>query len=113
MTAKGPDTETWNYTLTFEPCNALAVVTAPASFTDLVAGVIEKKTRRRPKLSTTGGTSDARFIRAYCSVLEFGLVGATMHMVDEHVAVADTGVLSEIYGILLADYFNNICIFMK
>jgi succinyl-diaminopimelate desuccinylase len=51
----------------------------------------ERKTGRRPTISTSGGTSDARFIRAYCPVLEFGLLGATAHMVDEHVAVADNG----------------------
>ncbi len=106
MTAKGPDIEPWNYTLSFEPCNALAFVTEPDSFTDLVAGVIEKRTGRRPKLSTTGGTSDARFIRAYCPVLEFGLVGATMHMVDERVAVEDIGILQEIYSAVLVTYME-------
>jgi succinyl-diaminopimelate desuccinylase len=95
-----------NYTLTFEPCNALAFVTKPDSFTDLVAGVVETKTGRRPKLSTTGGTSDARFIRSYCPVLEFGLVGATMHMVDEHVAVADVTALKQIYTEILENYFR-------
>jgi succinyl-diaminopimelate desuccinylase len=95
-----------SYRLAFEPCNALAFVTEPDAFTELVAGVIEKKTGRRPKLSTTGGTSDARFIRAYCPVLEFGLVGATMHMVDEHVAVADIDVLTEIYKSILEAYFS-------
>jgi succinyl-diaminopimelate desuccinylase len=96
-----------SYTLTFEPCNAQAFVTTPDAFTDLVAGVIEKKTGRRPQLSTTGGTSDARFIRAYCPVLEFGLVGATMHMVDEHVAVADIEALRIIYSAILEDYFTR------
>jgi acetylornithine deacetylase/succinyl-diaminopimelate desuccinylase-like protein len=65
------------------------------------------KTGRRPTLSTSGGTSDARFIRAYCPVVEFGLVGATAHMVDEHVAVADIKVLTEIYAALLEDYFGS------
>lgn len=95
-----------SYTLTFEPCNAQAFVTEPDAFADLVVGVIEKKTGRRPILSTTGGTSDARFIRAYCPVLEFGLVGATMHMVDEHVAVVDIGILQDIYGDILARYLS-------
>ena len=67
---------------------------------------VREENRARPKLSTTGGTSDARFIRAYCPVLEFGLVGATMHMVDEHVAVADIEVLREIYGAILEGYFT-------
>jgi succinyl-diaminopimelate desuccinylase len=95
-----------SYTLTFEPCNALAFVTDPDAFTDLVAGVIEKKTGRRPQLSTTGGTSDARFIRAYCPVLEFGLVGATMHMVDEHVAAEDIEALKDIYTEILENYLR-------
>jgi succinyl-diaminopimelate desuccinylase len=95
-----------SYTLGFEPCNALAFVTQPDAFADLVVGVIEKRTGRRPTLSTTGGTSDARFIRAYCPVLEFGLVGATMHMVDEHVAVADIGILQDIYRDILGRYFS-------
>jgi succinyl-diaminopimelate desuccinylase len=94
-----------SYTLRFEPCNAQAFVTEPDAFTELVAGVIATRTGRRPKLSTTGGTSDARFIRSYCPVLEFGLVGATMHMVDEHVAVADIAALTEIYSGILAAYF--------
>ncbi len=95
------------YTATFEPCNALAFVTEPDAFTDLVANVIEETTGRRPILSTTGGTSDARFIRAFCPVLEFGLVGATMHMVDEHVAVADIDLLRETYARILEAYFSG------
>jgi succinyl-diaminopimelate desuccinylase len=77
------------FTLTFEPCNAPAFLTTPESFTKFVTDAVEKKNGCRPALSTSGGTSDARFIRAYCPVVEFGLVGATAHMVDEHVAVAD------------------------
>ena len=95
-----------DYSLSFEPCNALAFLTRPDSFTDVVAGVIEKKTGCKPVLSTSGGTSDARFIRAYCPVLEFGLVGATMHMVDERAAVADIEALTEIYAAILEEYFR-------
>jgi succinyl-diaminopimelate desuccinylase len=94
-----------NFTLNFEACNAVAFLTKPDAFTELVAKVIEKKTGHRPALSTSGGTSDARFIRAYCPVLEFGLIGATSHMVDEHVAVADIEALTDIYTAILADYF--------
>lgn len=94
------------YKLVFEPCNALAFVTEPDRFTTLVAAVIEKRTGRKPKLSTSGGTSDARFIRAYCPVVEFGLVGATMHMVDERVAVADIETLTAIYADILESYFG-------
>jgi len=96
-----------DYELRFEPCNALAFLTPPDGFTELVAAAIEKHTGRRPVLSTSGGTSDARFIRAYCPVVEFGLVGATMHMIDEHVAVKDIEVLTAIYSTLLEDYFNR------
>jgi succinyl-diaminopimelate desuccinylase len=94
------------FTLNFEPCNAPAFLTTPDSFTKLVAGAVEKKTGRRPTLSTSGGTSDARFIRAYCPVLEFGTVGATSHMVDEHVAVADIEALTHIYAAILEGYFR-------
>jgi succinyl-diaminopimelate desuccinylase len=94
------------FTLEFEPCNAPAFLTTPDAFTRLVTDVVEKKTGRRPALSTSGGTSDARFIRAYCPVLEFGTVGATSHMVDEHVAVADIEALTHIYAAILEGYFR-------
>jgi succinyl-diaminopimelate desuccinylase len=93
------------YELTFEPCNAPAFITEPDAFTALVSQAIRDKTGLTPELSTTGGTSDARFIRAFCPVLEFGLPGATMHMVDEHVAVKDVEALAEIYGTVLEEYF--------
>jgi succinyl-diaminopimelate desuccinylase len=95
------------FTLTFEPCNAPAFLTTPDALTNLVADAVERKTGRRPALSTSGGTSDARFIRAYCPVLEFGLIGATAHMVDEHVAIADLEGLTEIYAAILEDYFGQ------
>jgi succinyl-diaminopimelate desuccinylase len=94
------------FALEFEPCNAPAFLTTPDSFTTLVTDAVEKKTGRRPALSTSGGTSDARFIPAYCPVIEFGLVGATVHMMDEHVAVADIEALTEIYAAILEDYFG-------
>ena len=95
------------FTLEFEPCNAPAFLTMPDSFTKLVADAVERKTGRRPTFSTSGGTSDARFIRAYCPVVEFGLVGATAHMVDEHVAIADLEGLTEIYTAILEAYFSK------
>jgi succinyl-diaminopimelate desuccinylase len=94
------------FTLEFEPCNAPAFLTKPDSFTKLVTEAVERRTGRRPALSTSGGTSDARFIRAYCPVVEFGLVGATAHMVDEHVSIGDIQALTEIYGAILEDYFR-------
>jgi len=93
------------YTLELERCNALAFLTKPDSFSELVADAIEKKTGRRPALSTSGGTSDARFIRDYCPVLELGSLGATAHMVDEHIALAELEGLTEIYAAILEDYF--------
>ncbi|MCB5201445.1 succinyl-diaminopimelate desuccinylase [Neorhizobium sp. T786] len=68
---------------------------------------VEKVTQRRPALSTTGGTSDARFIKDYCPVVEFGLVGQTMHMVDERASVTDLETLTEIYGSFIANWFDH------
>ncbi|MCX7890370.1 MAG: succinyl-diaminopimelate desuccinylase [Rhodobacteraceae bacterium] len=80
-------------------------LTPPGPFTDLVAAAVEAETGRRPVPSTSGGTSDARFLRHHCPVVEFGLVGRTMHQVDEHVAVADIRALKAVYGRILRDYF--------
>ena len=66
---------------------------------------VESVTGRTPKLSTTGGTSDARFIKDYCPVVEFGLVGQTMHMVDERVALSDLRTLTQIYRQFLERWF--------
>ena len=88
------------------PTNAVSFLTAPGDFTDLVAGAIEGATGRRPALSTTGGTSDARFIKNYCPVVEFGLVGQTMHKIDECASVEDITALSEIYEDILSRYFG-------
>jgi len=71
---------------------------------DAFAGAVHAITGRRPELSTSGGTSDARFIKDYCPVLEFGLVGQTMHMVDERVALSDLETLTQIYQRFLADW---------
>ena len=72
-----------------------------------LSGAVEAVTGRAPKLSTTGGTSDARFIKDYCPVVEFGLVGQTMHMVDERVAVADLETLTVIYETFIARWFGD------
>lgn len=71
-----------------------------------LTGSVEAVTGRKPALSTSGGTSDARFIKDYCPVVEFGLVGRTMHMVDERVALADLETLTQIYQRFLADWFD-------
>jgi len=72
-----------------------------------LSGAIETVTGKEPKLSTTGGTSDARFIKDYCPVVEFGLVGQTMHMVDERVAVADLEALTRIYETFIERWFAH------
>jgi succinyl-diaminopimelate desuccinylase len=72
-----------------------------------LTGAIERHTGITPKLSTTGGTSDARFIKDYCPVVEFGLVGQTMHMVDERVRVSELEVLTRIYETFIADWFRD------
>jgi succinyl-diaminopimelate desuccinylase len=66
---------------------------------------VEAETGLSPVLSTTGGTSDARFVKDHCPVVEFGLVGKTMHQVDERVAVDQIGRLKAIYARILQDYF--------
>ena len=73
-------------------------LTAPGAFSDLVAAAITVETGVTPELSTTGGTSDARFLKALCPVIEFGLCNATMHKTNEAVAVADLDVLARIYA---------------
>ncbi|MEX0319832.1 MAG: succinyl-diaminopimelate desuccinylase [Ruegeria sp.] len=80
-------------------------LTPPGPLSDLVAAAVEAETGVMPELSTTGGTSDARFIKSHCPVVEFGLVGRTMHQVDERVEVAQIHQLKAIYGRVLADYF--------
>jgi succinyl-diaminopimelate desuccinylase len=88
----------------WEPSNADVFVTEPGPFTDLASSAIAEVTGRTPKLSTTGGTSDARFIKDYCPVLEFGLVGQTMHAVDECAPVADLVKLTAIYRRIIEKY---------
>ncbi|WP_170439247.1 succinyl-diaminopimelate desuccinylase [Ruegeria arenilitoris] len=80
-------------------------LTPPGPLSELVARAVEAETGRRPELSTTGGTSDARFIKDHCPVVEFGLVGRTMHQVDESVPVEQLRQLKAIYARILADYF--------
>ena len=91
--------------IAWEPSNANVFVTKPGPFTDLAVEAIEQVTGRRPELSTSGGTSDARFIASYCPVIEFGLVGQTMHQVDERTPVADLEKLTQIYRRILDRYF--------
>ena len=80
-------------------------MTEPGPLSEDLSAAVEAVTGRTPELSTTGGTSDARFIRAWCPVIEFGGVGASMHKVDENVPVADIPALSRIYELFLTRYF--------
>jgi succinyl-diaminopimelate desuccinylase len=94
------------FTFDWQPSNAGVFVTKPGPFTELVAKAIGEVTGRTPELSTTGGTSDARFITHYCPVVEFGLVGQTMHQVDERVPIADLRALTTIYRKIIDRYFG-------
>ena len=89
----------------WEPSNADAFLTSPGPFVALVSEAIAEVTGRTPALSTSGGTSDARFIKDFCPVIEFGLANATMHRVDECVPAADLLTLTAIYRRILERYF--------
>ena len=84
-----------------------AFLTREGPFTALVAETVKAVTGRDPDLSTTGGTSDARFIRALCPVVELGLVGATMHAVDERVSTQEVRELARLYATLIERYFET------
>jgi len=83
-----------------------AFLTKPNNTTYMIQNIIKKITKIKPKLSTTGGTSDARFIRKIAPCLEFGLVGKTMHKVDESVSLSDLKKLTNIYSNILENYFK-------
>jgi succinyl-diaminopimelate desuccinylase len=96
-----------SYVFEWQQSNAEVFVTKPGPFTDLATAAITEVTRRHPQLSTSGGTSDARFIKNYCPVLEFGLVGRTMHQVDECTPVPDLLTLTAIYRRIVERYFDG------
>ena len=111
----GPDLEAWLRTVVAAAAPSADVVvrisgeaflTPPGPLSSLVADAVHAVTGIIPALSTTGGTSDARFIRRRCPVVEFGLVGQSMHKVDEHVAVADLATLTGIYASVLTRVFQ-------
>lgn len=85
--------------------SGVSFLTQPGKFTQLVSDTIARVTGQAPVFSTSGGTSDARFIKDHCPVVELGLVGATMHKTDECVALGEIASLTEIYAQLLTDYF--------
>lgn len=80
-------------------------ITPPGPLSDLVGAAVKAEIGRDPELSTSGGTSDARFVKSHCPVVEFGLAGKTMHQVDERVMVDEVIKLKAIYGRILKDYF--------
>jgi succinyl-diaminopimelate desuccinylase len=94
-----------HFRIEWEPSNADVFLTKPGPFVELVSRAIAETTGRQPALSTSGGTSDARFIKDYCPVVEFGLVNATMHKIDESVATADLVTLTAVYRRILDRYF--------
>ena len=82
-------------------------LTKPNKTTYMIQNTIKKITGIKPKLSTSGGTSDARFMKNIAPCLEFGLVGKTMHKIDESVSVSDLKKLTKIYFLILKNYFNT------
>jgi succinyl-diaminopimelate desuccinylase len=94
-----------HFRIAWEPSNADVFLTKPGPFVHMVSDAIADATGRQPELSTSGGTSDARFIKDYCPVVEFGLVNATMHKIDECVATADLVALTAVYRRILDRYF--------
>jgi len=97
-----------NLTYTLETIvSGEAFLTTDTAFIKVLVATVEEITGRKPDLSTSGGTSDARFIKDYAPVAEFGLVGATMHQVDEHVAMSDIRELEKIYGDIIRRYFET------
>jgi succinyl-diaminopimelate desuccinylase len=102
--ASAADRVRWR--IEWEPANGDVFLTRPGPFVELVADTIRAITGRTPELSTSGGTSDARFIKDYCPVIEFGLANQTMHKVDERVPTADLVALTAIYRRILEKYFG-------
>ncbi|MEX0582442.1 MAG: succinyl-diaminopimelate desuccinylase [Sneathiella sp.] len=87
--------------------NSSPFLTPEGDFSALVVAAIEKRLGRTPELSTTGGTSDARFIKDHCPVVEFGLISQTMHKIDERASVSDVEALADIYTDILKSYFRT------
>ena len=102
--AAGNDVE---WTLALESPSSDSFLTRDEALIGTLSEAVEAVVGRRPALSTNGGTSDARFIKDWCPVVEFGLVGQTMHQVDERVPVADLEVLTEVYVAFLERWFAS------
>jgi len=95
-----------NWTVTASE-SADAFITEPGPFVGLVQDVVERETGVLPALSTSGGTSDARFIKDYCPVLEFGPTNATIHMTDERIAIDELRATQAVYRRIIEDYFSS------
>lgn len=93
--------------LEFLPSNAVSFITHPGDFTDIVSKAVQEVTGLTPELSTSGGTSDARFITRDCPVVEFGLTNETIHAIDENARVADIDALAAVYLRILETYFRR------
>ena len=96
-----------DWALTLESPSSDSFLTRDEALIGMLSDAVEAVVGRRPALSTNGGTSDARFVKDYCPVVEFGLVGQTMHQVDERVPVADLEVLTEVYVAFLERWFAS------
>lgn len=94
------------YELSFDPTNSISFLTQQGAFVEMMQQAIHDVTGRTAELSTSGGTSDARFIHRYCEVVEFGLIGKTMHKIDEAVGLDDLATLTRIYEHALELYFK-------
>jgi len=84
-----------------------AFLSPPGKLSSILSDAVTEVTGRTPELSTSGGTSDARFIKNYCSIAEFGMVGSTMHKVDEQIKIDDLEKLTAIYTTMLGNYFGK------
>lgn len=102
-----PDRTPVNYDIVWADRPSHVFLTRNNALISSLSGAVAEVTGLEPKLSTTGGTSDARFIKDYCPVVEFGLVGQTMHMVDERVAVADLETLTRVYETFIERWFGH------
>ena len=89
-------------------CSSNAFITEPGALSEDLISAIKDVVGSSPEMSTTGGTSDARFIRKYCPVVEFGIVGKTMHKINEHVEIKDVELLTDIYTELLDRFFKRV-----
>ncbi|MDP3525710.1 MAG: succinyl-diaminopimelate desuccinylase [Hoeflea sp.] len=102
-----PGRDPVRYEVAFDPRSSPSFLTRDEALIEALSAAVREATGRTPALSTTGGTSDARFIKDYCPVVEFGLVGQTMHMVDERVALTDLESLTGIYELFLERWFDQ------